>query len=389
MPHALASPRAFLLALLLAAVPLGCGGPKPAERAAPRGFAAGDGAPLSDSSFAATVAALSEPGGYFDTDNLVSNEASYLYAVDALREHASVGGAYIGVGPDQNFSYVAAVRPSIAYMIDIRRDNLLQHLLYRALFVTARNRAEFLLLLTGRAVGDDVESWTGRPLEEILAHVTHAPADPGLRSTRERLLRTVAGFGVPLTDEDRKVITHILDAFARDGLALRFSSFGRSPNADYPDFGQLLAGRDRHGAPASYVATEESFATVQRLQRAGRVIPVVGNLAGTHALEAIGRDVARRGLAVSVLYVSNVEFYLMGDGTFDRFASTAAALPRDAHSLLVRSCFRRACGPAGTDVGSASAQLVQPLDSLAALHERGAYRSYADVVRLGLLPQGD
>ena len=84
--------------------------------------------------FAATIARLSEPGGYFDSDNLISNEKSYLQVVPALREAGSNGGAYVGVGPDQNFSYIAQVRPSIAFIIDIRRDNLLLHLLFKALF---------------------------------------------------------------------------------------------------------------------------------------------------------------------------------------------------------------------------------------------------------------
>ncbi len=211
--------------------------------------------------------------------------------------------------------------------------------------------------------------------------------DPDLASTREQLLGVVSDFGVPLTPEDSGVMNQLLDAFARDGLALRFTSYGRAPNNDYPDFGELLAGRDRAGRQASYMATEDGFDFVQQLERAGRVIPVVGNLAGSHALAAIGRDIEQRGLTVSVFYVSNVEYYLMGDGSFDRFAVTASSLPRDSHSLLVRSCFRRACGPAGPDAGSASGQLVQPLDSLAALYERGAYRSYFDVVSLGILPR--
>ena len=36
-------------------------------------------------SFGALVASLSEPGGYFDTDNLISNERSYLHVVPTLR----------------------------------------------------------------------------------------------------------------------------------------------------------------------------------------------------------------------------------------------------------------------------------------------------------------
>src|ERR1700741_1964490 len=92
-------------------------------------------APLPAQSFAGLVARLSEPGGYFDTDNLVSNERSYLHVAGKLRElGGSSGGAYLGVGPDQNFSYILAVRPALALIIDIRRDNLLQHLLFKTIF---------------------------------------------------------------------------------------------------------------------------------------------------------------------------------------------------------------------------------------------------------------
>jgi hypothetical protein len=83
-----------------------------------------------DTTFAALVERLSESGGYFDTDNLISNESSYLHVMGALREVDVRGGAYIGVGPDQNFSYIARVRPSIAFIIGIRRDNLLEHLFF-------------------------------------------------------------------------------------------------------------------------------------------------------------------------------------------------------------------------------------------------------------------
>ena len=84
--------------------------------------------------FAADVAALSEPAGYFDTDNLISNERSYLDVVPDLKKRGVRGGAYIGVGPDQNFSYMAAIRPDVVFIVDVRRDNLLLHLLFKSLF---------------------------------------------------------------------------------------------------------------------------------------------------------------------------------------------------------------------------------------------------------------
>src|SRR4029079_5460509 len=53
-----------------------------------------------NATFAARIAQLSERGGFFDTDNLISNERSYLHVVPALRDAGLTGGAYIGVGPD-------------------------------------------------------------------------------------------------------------------------------------------------------------------------------------------------------------------------------------------------------------------------------------------------
>ena len=80
---------------------------------------------LSTAEFAGLVERISEPGGYFDTDNLISNERSYLHVVPDLREAGVAGGAYLGVGPEQNFSYIAAIDPEIAFIVDIRRDNAL------------------------------------------------------------------------------------------------------------------------------------------------------------------------------------------------------------------------------------------------------------------------
>src|SRR5262252_6651083 len=87
---------------------------------------------LSASEFARLIERLSEPNGYFDTDNLISNEASYLHVIGKLRRMQVTGGAYLGVGPDQNFSYIAQIRPRIAFIVDIRRDNLVEHLLFKA-----------------------------------------------------------------------------------------------------------------------------------------------------------------------------------------------------------------------------------------------------------------
>ena len=110
-------------------------------------------APRPRTAFAAQVESLSEPNGYFDTDNLISNERSYLEVLTDLDRRNVRGGAYIGVGPDQNFSYIAHIRPSVAFILDIRRDNLLLHLLFKAIFQQSRTRIEYLAVRLHRRAG--------------------------------------------------------------------------------------------------------------------------------------------------------------------------------------------------------------------------------------------
>src|SRR5207244_4416745 len=59
-------------------------------------------------------------------------------------------GAYLGVGPEQNFTYIAAIQPKVAFIIDIRRQNLLEQLLYKALFELSTDRADFISRLFSR-----------------------------------------------------------------------------------------------------------------------------------------------------------------------------------------------------------------------------------------------
>src|ERR1700704_5509747 len=121
--------------------------------------------------FASRVAQLSERGGFFDTDNLISNERSYLHVVPALRDSGVTGGAYIGVGPDQNFSYIAQLKPAIAFIVDLRRDNLLLHLLFKALFSMADTRADYLSLLFGRPVPMPSSEWQTANLDKLVTYI--------------------------------------------------------------------------------------------------------------------------------------------------------------------------------------------------------------------------
>jgi hypothetical protein len=112
---------------------------------------------LSDSAFWRLIVDLSEPGGYFRSDNFVSNEGSLQYVIPDLQRTLQPGGVYVGVAPDQNFTYLVALRPKLAFIIDIRRQNMLQHLMYKALIEVSNDRAEFLSRLFSRARPDGLD----------------------------------------------------------------------------------------------------------------------------------------------------------------------------------------------------------------------------------------
>lgn len=336
----------------------------------------------------ALVDSLSEPGGYFDTDNLVSNESSFLNVLGPMRRLGVYGGAYVGVGPDQNFSYMAQQRPELAFILDIRRDNLLQHLLFKALFHEAGSRAEYLSLLLGVAAPTDADGeggWNEAGIDGILAWVAAAPGGEGTPeadSARARVAARVETFGLDLSDDDRDTIRRFHDEFVRRGLELRFTTLGQTPLPFYPTFGELLAARDLAGEAGSYLASRSDFLYLKALQEANRVIPVVGDLAGPRALAAVGEEVRKRNLVVRAFYVSNVEFYLAGDGTFARFAETVAALPMDEFSVIIRSVF-----PQGlvrrhpqAQPGDYSTQVLVRMTDVREAVQAGGYGSYWDVV---------
>jgi hypothetical protein len=304
------------------------------------------GMPLQkQSSFAGQVEALSEPGGYFDTDNLISNEQSYLQVFPELDRARAEGGAYVGVGPDQNFSYIGRVRPAIAFIVDIRRDNLLLHLLFKALFQQARTRVDYLALLFGRPVPRDTEHWRGQSIDRLIAYIDATAADPaGVTELRKRTDGVITRLGLPLSSDDLATIDRFHRSFINAGLELRFESAGRRPQGYYPTYRDLLLAVDPGGKQGNFLASEETFQFLKSMQARNLVVPVVGNLAGPRALVAIGRLLKRRGQGLSVFYASNVEFYLARAGTRDRFLDNLTQMPRTAHALVIRSVFGRFSG---------------------------------------------
>lgn len=345
---------------------------------------------IPDTQWVRLTADLSEAGGYFDTDNLISNETSYLHVLGPMERLGVRGGAYVGVGPDQSFSYLAQQRPELAFILDVRRDNLLHHLLLKALFHEADRRIDYLSLLFGRSkpeVPEDVaEGWGPRALLEAVEGAPGGEGSEEARQAWDRLRARILSFGIPLEPEELETVERFHATFVRAGGALRFTSYGRPPRPYYPTYAQLLTETDLDGRRGSYLATEEAFRFVDVLQEANRVIPVVGDLAGPTALQAIGQEVAARGLTIRALYTSNVEYYLARGGTLRTFAASLSSLPVDRWGVLIRSVFPNAARHPDAVPGYYSTQTLVRLEDVQEAFAAGGYEGYRDLVTRDAVP---
>ncbi len=344
----------------------------------------------SDSVFAKTFLRLSEPAGFFQSENVVSNETSYLHVLDAMRRIGVKGGAYIGVGPDQNFSYIAAIRPSVAFIFDIRRDDMLEHLLFKAVFSMSRNRVEYLCTLLAKPCPKDMESWTNRPIQQIVAYIDSTTPSPDLaRTSQVELEKRIATFGIPLDANDLYTILQYRTAFIRNGLDVQYSSIDSRPQGNMPVWRDLLVEVDRSGHQLNYLAADSLFQFVRTMEAENRIIPVTGNVAGPTALRAVGDEIRARGLVVSAFYMSNVEQYIMRDGSFPYFAQNVKTLPRDSKSVFIRSIFGSNRGGFSNHpmsvAGYNSTQLLQYIDTFVTEFDAGHLLTYNDLLDRGYI----
>lgn len=402
-----------LIALLLAALTVGCeapagsppvtaadgGGPATtapspaastvAEDAPGTGPAAAGSAPASAAATRTTVEAeqaarlrhfvevvdgLSEPDAAFFSDNLVSNETSFLHVADELPRAAPRGAAYVGVGPEQNFAYIALLDPSVAYVVDIRRDNLRLHLLYKAAFELGATRADFLALLLGRpapagtAEGDDVAA--------VLAHATAAPpTEESFATAHAALGRRIASWGLRLDRAEHRRLEAIHRRFHGEQLGLRFA-LKEANGRTYPTLREMLSATDRAGAPRGFLASDAAYQTVARLQREHRVIPVVGDFAGDRALPGLARAMTARGTPLGTFYVSNVEQYLLEPAVWSRWRRNVAALPRAEGAVFVRAWLDQGRPHPRQVEGHRTATVVASIDGFEAAQRERPYGSW-------------
>jgi hypothetical protein len=294
---------------------------------------------ISDQEFWKMTGDFSEPSGYFRSDNLLSNELGYPAILADLVRAASPARVYMGVGPEQNFEYIAALKPKMAFIVDIRRGNLNLHLMYKALFDLSSDRAEFVSRLfsirrpsTLNALSTPVQLFTAFEAvqkSETLYNANLKAIDADLVEKHHFALDT----------EDLDAIAEVYEAFYTYGPGIRYSSSqgGGFGGFNQPSYAELMTAVDSEGRFRSYLANEQNFQVLRDLETKNLLVPVVGNFGGPKAIRAVAKYVKDHAAVVSAFYLSNVEMYLYQQELWTAFCRNVAALPLDDTSTFIRS----------------------------------------------------
>ena len=216
-----------------------------------------------------------------DSHYWISNEHSHFVWHAALE---GIGGAYLGVGTDQNYLLAGWARAELLLLVDFDAAIVELHDAYRVAFETCETPAEFLRM------------WTKAGAAIHTARIVEAYPEP---DTQARVLRA------------QKRARTIVHARLRKTLA-------------------LYAAR---GIP-TYLDDQAQYDHLRALWRGGRVYPIRGDLTGDATLVDAAAAIKASGLPLAVLYLSNAEQYFdYGPG----FRRNMIAQPMDAHILVLRT----------------------------------------------------
>jgi hypothetical protein len=336
---------------------------------------------LSDKEFWKIVTDFSEPNGYYRYENFVSNEDDYQSFLPELTRIFNPGSIYVGVGPEQNFTYISALKPKLAFVVDIRRQNMLELLLYKALFELSTDRADFASRLFSRKATKNLNVTAGP--SELLQAFENIPGDQQMFDANLAaawdLLTQKHGFDLS-TDDDKEAVTKVFKAFFDSGPALDyFLNKAKTPQIGYKT---IMSLSDLTGHQWSYLATEEAFRVVQEYEKKNLIVPLVGDFAGPKTVRAIGRYAKEHNTTIGVFYTSNVDEYLFSDNLQARYLANVATFPLNSSSIMIRMTGGPGPVPDGTYQvlpGKTWAGVLCPLPDLMKAFNAGQVQTRTDI----------
>lgn len=297
---------------------------------------------LSQIQFRELIQDISEETGDFPSHNFVSNESSYLHPIPILRNHKIQGGVYIGVGPEQNYSYIAEIKPDIAFIVDIRRQNMLQHLLFKALCEFAEKRVDYLSLLLSLPLPHSMPWGEREPsIREIVDFLRSIKPDYKMyQRTLKKITTELAQYGI--TDRvDYDSVEFVFRSFYERQFQIKYELTVPPYHLpyNYPDFEDLLVATTLEGEPACFLATRDRFEFINKMHERNLIVPVVGNLGSNKVLQSISDYTKAQKKTISAFYTSNVEVYLnsFDKPAFESMIESVRSFPITSKSVFIRA----------------------------------------------------
>jgi hypothetical protein len=200
-----------------------------------------------------------------------------------------IGGAYVGVGADQNYTVLTTARSEWVFLLDIDPRVALTHRAYEIL-VEQSETPDALL----ERFAPDQKNASSKLLEEAMAD---SP------------------------DSDRRAVVQNFRG-ARETLFRHL---------------ERVRARTRTDIPSTWLSDPERYAWLRRLFLSDRVRIMAGDLTGPSSMKSIGAAAQALGARVRVLYLSNAEEYfkyVSGD-----YRANVNALPSDERSVVLRTIY--------------------------------------------------
>jgi hypothetical protein len=300
---------------------------------------------LSDQEFWKLSTDFSESDGFFRSDNLLSNEVWLQRVIPELLSNIKTPSIYMGVGPEQNFTYITNLRPKMVFIVDIRRGNFDLQLTYKALFELSADRADFVSRLFSRKRPEGLDR-NSSAMDIFAAYKNVATSETLFKENLKAIDDLLVNkHHFALSDGDVQGVEYVYHAFYNFGPQLNYSSTGGFGARYQPSYEDLMIATDEAGAQRSFLANEDNYAFLRALETKNLLVPVVGNFAGAKAIRAVGDWIRMKGATVSAFYLSNVEQYLYQDRIWTNFCRNVATLPLETSSTFIRSVRGGGNGP--------------------------------------------
>ncbi len=233
-----------------------------------------------------------------------------------------IGGGYVGVGADQNYTIAAMAQSSYVWLMDYDPFVTRLHLIYRALILDSPTAAEF------RA------KW-----------------------------------------KKRRVVRALLQKYYGQDSRLPFLQFVYKRYRRFLEpYHRWAIRRKRKGQGTTWLSNPTLYQRVRRMWQEGRIQPLSGDLHGTRVFKGLCAAARRLHVPIRIVYLSNAEMYLPYSANFK---ANMKAVPTDAKTLVVRTVRHKML----VMRGDRWHYNIQPFDDFLKRLATGRYRRIYDMMR--------